>query len=100
MANTSTSGSIWRTSPPSTRPGPSSKKLRHPWAIIVFTHCIATSGSPVLEGAIGYLDCRLHATHVTGDHEIFIGEVLELGFEADGSPLIFHGGRYKLVAPG
>jgi flavin reductase len=62
-------------------------------------HRIATSGSPVLEGAIGYLDCQLHATHVAGDHEIFIGEVLELGFEADGSPLIFHSGRYRPVAP-
>jgi flavin reductase len=60
-------------------------------------HRLATSGSPVLEGAIGYLDCRLHATHAAGDHEIFIGEVLELGFEADGSPLIFHGGRYRAV---
>lgn len=60
-------------------------------------HRLATSGSPVIEGAIGYLDCRLHATHAAGDHEIFIGEVLELGFEADGSPLIFHGGRYRVV---
>lgn len=60
-------------------------------------HRIATSGSPVLEGAIGYLDCRLHATHEAGDHEIFIGEVLELGFEAAGRPLVFHGGQYRLV---
>jgi flavin reductase len=60
-------------------------------------HRIATSGSPVLEGAIGYLDCRLHATHDAGDHQIFIGEVLELGFEGDGQPLVFHGGQYRLV---
>lgn len=61
-------------------------------------HRVAASGSPVLEGAIGYLDCRLHTSHDAGDHEIFIGEVLELGFDPEGEPLVFHGGRYKLVA--
>jgi flavin reductase (DIM6/NTAB) family NADH-FMN oxidoreductase RutF len=60
-------------------------------------HRIAASGSPILDGAIGYLDCRLHTTHEAGDHDIFIGEVLELGFVPDGEPLVFHGGRYKLV---
>jgi flavin reductase len=63
-------------------------------------HRIAASGSPILEGAIGYLDCRLHTSHDAGDHEIFIGEVLELGFDPEGEPLVFHGGRYKLVATG
>lgn len=63
-------------------------------------HRIAVGGSPILEGAIGYLDCRLHASHDAGDHEIFIGEVLELGFDPNGEPLIFHGGRYKLVGAG
>ena len=62
-------------------------------------HRIAASGSPVLDGALGYLDCRLHTSHSAGDHEIFIGEVLELGSNPDGEPLLFHGGRYKLVSP-
>lgn len=62
-------------------------------------HRIAASGSPVLDGALGYLDCRLHTSHSAGDHDIFIGEVLELGSNPDGEPLIFHGGRYKLVTP-
>lgn len=60
-------------------------------------HRHAASGSPILDGAIGYLDCRLHVSHDAGDHEIFIGEVLELGSEPEGEPLVFHGGRYKLV---
>jgi flavin reductase (DIM6/NTAB) family NADH-FMN oxidoreductase RutF len=61
-------------------------------------HRIAASGSPIIDGGIGYLDCRLHTTHSAGDHDIFIGEVLELGFNPDGEPLVFHGGRYKLVS--
>jgi flavin reductase (DIM6/NTAB) family NADH-FMN oxidoreductase RutF len=60
-------------------------------------HRIATSGSPIIAGAIAYLDCRLHAEHESGDHLIFIGEVLELGFTPESEPLVFHGGQYKLV---
>jgi flavin reductase (DIM6/NTAB) family NADH-FMN oxidoreductase RutF len=60
-------------------------------------HRIGSSGSPILAEAIAYLDCRLHAQHKAGDHEIFIGEVLELGSDPDGEPLVFHGGRYKPV---
>ena len=60
-------------------------------------HRIGAGGSPILEGAIGYLDCRLHTSHDAGDHLIFIGEVLELGFDLAGEPLVFHAGRYKAV---
>jgi flavin reductase (DIM6/NTAB) family NADH-FMN oxidoreductase RutF len=60
-------------------------------------HRTAASGSPILDGAIAYLDCRLHGAHEAGDHQIYIGEVLELGFDPDGSPLVFHGGKYKLI---
>jgi flavin reductase len=62
-------------------------------------HRIAASGSPILEGAAAFMDCRLHATHEAGDHLIFIGEVLELDVREGGTPLVFHGGGYKLLAP-
>jgi flavin reductase (DIM6/NTAB) family NADH-FMN oxidoreductase RutF len=61
-------------------------------------HRIGLSGSPILDGAAGYLDCRLHADHEAGDHRIFIGEVLELGFDSEATPLLFHGGQYKLIS--
>ena len=48
------------------------------------THRIGASGSPILEGAAAFLDCRLHATHEAGDHLIFIGEVLEIATSEDG----------------
>ncbi len=60
-------------------------------------HRLGVSGSPILEGALAYLDCNLHASYDAGDHQIFIGEVLEISFQADGRPLVFHGGQYKLV---
>ncbi len=61
-------------------------------------HLTSATGSPILEGAVGYLDCRLHAKHEAGDHQIFIGEVVDIGGEAGGEPLIFHGGRYRAVS--
>jgi flavin reductase len=60
-------------------------------------HRLGASGSPIIDGALAYLDCRLHTSHTAGDHEIFIGEVLEIGRSDDARPLVFHGGRYKLV---
>ncbi len=60
-------------------------------------HRAATSGSPILDGALAYLDCRLHAEHAAGDHDIFIGEVLELGSRENSEPLIFHRGQYRLL---
>jgi flavin reductase (DIM6/NTAB) family NADH-FMN oxidoreductase RutF len=63
-------------------------------------HRLGASGSPILEGAAAFLDCRLHADHEAGDHRIFIGEVLELEFNGQAQPLVFHGGGYRaVVAP-
>jgi flavin reductase len=63
-------------------------------------HRFAASGSPILEGSAAFLDCRVHAAHEAGDHVIFIGEVLELEVKDGGAPLVFHGGGYRLLAPG
>jgi flavin reductase (DIM6/NTAB) family NADH-FMN oxidoreductase RutF len=51
-------------------------------------------GTPVLHGALAYLECRLHSTQVAGDHTIFVGEVEE-AVVRDGSPLLYYGGQYK-----
>ena len=55
------------------------------------------TGAPILEGAAGYLDCRLHARHEAGDHLVFIGEVVALGHAPEAKPLLFHGGKYCFV---
>ena len=61
------------------------------------SHTTAVTGSPILEGAGGFLDCRLVDSHEAGDHFIFIGEVVALGFEDEFVPLLFHGGKYRRV---
>ena len=36
------------------------------------------TGAPLLDGALGWLECRLVAEHATGDHTFFVGEVVAL----------------------
>lgn len=61
-------------------------------------HRTMVSGSPILEGVVASLDCRLHSSHEAGDHFIFIGEVLALHVQADAQPLVFHGGDYRFLS--
>jgi flavin reductase (DIM6/NTAB) family NADH-FMN oxidoreductase RutF len=60
-------------------------------------HRLGASGSPILTAAAAALDCRLHSTFDAGDHQIFIGEVLELELLEGHRPLVFHGGKYALL---
>ena len=60
-------------------------------------HTTAVTGSPVLDGAGGFLDCRLVDSHQAGDHVIFIGEVVAMGVDPDSPPLLFHHGRYRML---
>ena len=62
-------------------------------------HRIGVSGSPLLDGVVAYLDCALHSSYTVGDHEIFIGEVLDLHVEPGAEPLLFHGGSYRFLRP-
>lgn len=57
-------------------------------------HGFAVTGSPIIEGAIAYLDCRTAMEHHGGDHTIFIGEVLEAKELSDDEPLVFYRGKY------
>jgi 3-hydroxy-9,10-secoandrosta-1,3,5(10)-triene-9,17-dione monooxygenase reductase component len=66
-------------------------------AFVDVPHRTAATGSPILEDAACWLDCRLEDMHVAGDHVIAIGAVL--GFYGDPSrePLVFHAGRYRTL---
>lgn len=63
------------------------------------SHRRVETGSPVIDGAAAFFDCRLKASHSAGDHIIFIGEVLALGAYPAVRPLLFHHGRYRRVDP-
>ena len=59
----------------------------------------AETGSPILDGAIAFFDCRLVAQHPGGDHSLFVGEIVAAGFDEGAEPLIWYGSRYRRLAP-
>src|SRR6186997_3649080 len=58
----------------------------------------AETGSPILEGALAYFDCRLTQHHDGGDHEIFIGEIVAAGYREDAEPLLWYASGYRELA--
>ena len=41
------------------------------------------TGAPILDQAVAFVDCRLKDTYDAGGHSLFIGEVVEAGFQKD-----------------
>ena len=59
----------------------------------------AETGSPILEGALAYFDCRITERHPGGDHTIFLGEIVAAGYREDAAPLLWYGSAYRRLAP-
>ncbi|HEX2844213.1 MAG TPA: flavin reductase family protein [Candidatus Limnocylindria bacterium] len=59
----------------------------------------AETGSPILEGALAYFDCRLLERHDGGDHTIFIGEIVAAGYREDAEPLLWYASGYRRLSP-
>ena len=53
-------------------------------------------GTPVLHGALTYLECRLQWAHDAGDHTIFIAEVEDVVVR-QGEPLLFFRSNYRRI---
>lgn len=51
------------------------------------------NGAALLDGAIGYVQCKLVRSYEGGDHTIIIGEILNASASGD-RPLLFFKGRY------
>ncbi|MEE6164174.1 MULTISPECIES: flavin reductase family protein [unclassified Mycolicibacterium] len=51
---------------------------------------------PVLNEAVAWLTCRIHAEHDAGDHTIVVAEVTRLDARPESEPLVFLRGRYGL----
>ncbi|HTU21457.1 MAG TPA: flavin reductase family protein [Gemmataceae bacterium] len=56
-----------------------------------------STGSPVLEDAIGWLDCRVEDRLDTGDRTVYLAEVVQAGVTAFAPPLRFQ--RLLQMAP-
>jgi flavin reductase (DIM6/NTAB) family NADH-FMN oxidoreductase RutF len=57
-------------------------------------------GSPVLEGAVSWIECTFEQIREAGDHYIVLGRVHDLAVERSTLPLLFFQGGYGQFAPG
>ena len=61
----------------------------------VFT---AQTGSRLLPGVLGWLDCRLSAAYDGGDHSIFVGDVVAASAVEMGSPVLYYNRQWRHLA--
>lgn len=68
----------------------------HPQRFALTPWRIGVCGAPLLEGAIGHLECRTTVVHEGGDHLIVLGHVQRYA-RFEGDPLVFAQGQYALA---
>jgi flavin reductase (DIM6/NTAB) family NADH-FMN oxidoreductase RutF len=52
------------------------------------------SRGPLIDGAMGWLECRTVSEHEVGDHTIFVGEVESIELGSAGQGLVYRGGGF------
>jgi flavin reductase (DIM6/NTAB) family NADH-FMN oxidoreductase RutF len=61
-------------------------------------HRPGSTGAPILERALAWLDCTVHEELPGGDHTIFLGKVVA-GDAEEGTPLVYYRGGYGRFQP-
>lgn len=57
-----------------------------------------TTGSPILQDALSWFECKVVHEYAEGDHIIYVGEVVDAGVHREGTPMtlsetgLFYGG--------
>lgn len=62
------------------------------------SHTASPLGNPVLDDALAWIDCELHAEYDGGDHTIVVAAVRHLSARQDAEPLLFFKGRYAGIS--
>ncbi len=55
---------------------------------------LGTTGAPILDDCLAFMECRVKSVLDGGDHSIFLGEVVSEGVVEDVRPLLFYRGGY------
>ncbi|MFF7309112.1 flavin reductase [Streptomyces sp. NPDC008137] len=58
------------------------------------------TGSPLLTGALAWVDCEITDVLEGGDHVIVVGRVADLAADGRTGPLLFFRGRFGVLADG
>lgn len=59
---------------------------------------LSPHGIPTLREALAHFECEIEARHDAGDHIILIGRVIHFDHVEEGSPLLYHRGRYQAIS--
>lgn len=60
-------------------------------------HRLGALGSPLLEGCLASLECRVHATLPAGTHTVFVGEVTTYDVDRDRKPLLYWQRHFRAI---
>lgn len=53
-----------------------------------------SNGAAIIEGSLGYVECKITQCHDGGDHTIVVGEIVNVSADGD-RPLLFFKGKYQ-----
>ena len=53
------------------------------------------TGSPLLDGALAWVECKIVSSTPAGDHILFVAEVVEVGLNREGAPLTLKEAGFK-----
>jgi flavin reductase (DIM6/NTAB) family NADH-FMN oxidoreductase RutF len=53
-----------------------------------------TTKAPILDGALAWIECKVHETYPGGDHLIVVGEIQD-GTANEGTPLVYFRSQYR-----
>jgi flavin reductase (DIM6/NTAB) family NADH-FMN oxidoreductase RutF len=58
------------------------------------------TGAPILDPCIAWLDCRVESTFQTGDHTIYVGDVLDArSTDAEPEPVLYFRRAWRVLDP-
>lgn len=73
------------------------RALSDKWAGVTFDR--GHAGVPILRETAACFVCKPHAQHESGDHLLFIAEIIHVAVNHEATPLIFCQGRYGEIQP-
>ncbi|MGB3684149.1 MAG: flavin reductase family protein [Rubrobacteraceae bacterium] len=57
-----------------------------------------TTGAPLAAGSLATIECRLEESHPAGDHDLFLGRVVDVhAGDSRKGPLVYHEGSYPTL---
>lgn len=73
-------------------------KMEHEEKFRGFSSMSDSNDNPVVDGALGYLECANYQIHDVGDHSLIIARVTAAKLLRDSPPLVYHNKEFTTVA--